>query len=89
MKHFRKVLVPSTEKQVHTHTTCDICKETLTEGTFEVKETEISCRVGERYPGGGSIDNIEVDMCVDCFRFRLVPWLMSQGCTPKTTNTDY
>lgn len=50
---------------------------------FEINETEIKMMVrqtkGSNYPEGGSGTEYEIDLCPDCFKNRLVPWLKSQG----------
>lgn len=65
-------------------TCCDICgakskRDDWTTEIYDVAEVEIRLREGDNYPEGGSGTRIDVDMCPDCFREKLIPWLKSQG----------
>ena len=79
-------------------TTCDLCGKKADRGEWEsamykVGESEISVTVkqreGDSFPGGGSGTSYEVDMCPDCFRNRLIPWLKSQGAKIKEAEWDW
>lgn len=72
---------------------CDLCgslAKTSDWGAscYEVNETEISVSIkqkeGQQYPECGSGTEYEVDMCPDCFKNKLVPWLRSQGVNAFT-----
>jgi len=78
------------EREVIDKQTCDLCGEEARfpgdwkgSGMWEVKETEISVRIrhkeGTEYPDGGSGTELHVDMCPNCFKNKLIPWLNSQG----------
>ena len=67
---------------------CDLCGRTAKTddweaGCYTVDETDIMVTIlqkdGKEYPEGGSGTRIEVDLCPDCFKDRLVPWLRSEG----------
>jgi hypothetical protein len=67
---------------------CDLCgraakNEDWGAGSYEVNETEIEIsikqREGSSYPESGSGTEYEIDLCPDCFKGRLVPWLREQG----------
>lgn len=77
---------------------CDLCgKEAKNDewaaGIYEVNETEIEILVrqkeGVNYPEGGSGTSYEIDLCPDCFKNRLVPWLKSQGASIEEQEWDY
>jgi len=75
---------------------CDLCGRESTkpaqgweENSFQVEEIEISHRSGEQYPESGSGDKIEIHLCPECFRNKLVPWLQSQGADVKYEEWDY
>jgi hypothetical protein len=38
---------------------------------------------------GGNITTEIVDLCGKCWETRLIPWLMSQGCTMRTKERDW
>jgi hypothetical protein len=78
---------------------CDLCGRTAPrpghgQGTWgqyggDVNEVTVSHRSGSSYPEGGSGETVEFDVCPDCFRDKLVPWLRSQGAEPRTTEWDH
>lgn len=78
---------------------CDLCgakakrQNSWGDGWYDVNETEVSVTVkqreGESYPEGGSGTEYEVDICPECFRTKLVPWLISQGAKIQEKDWDY
>ena len=89
---------PATTVKTHHKTTCDLCGKEALHGywessSYEVNETEIEVTVrqkdGERYPDNGQGTKYEVDMCPDCFKNKLIPWLESQGCAAKREEWDW
>jgi hypothetical protein len=90
MQHYEDVLVPQHIERKPSHVSCDLCgQEIPPENGYKVRETELSLRVGASYPGSGHGIEFKVDICVDCFAGRLVPWLRKQGCTVQETEWDY
>jgi len=84
------------EKLVETK--CDLCGKIASRGdwessSYEVNEVEIEVVVrqkdGSSYPDGGCGTNYIVDMCPECFKTKLVPWLESQGATCKRVEWGY
>lgn len=80
--------------------TCDLCGTTVEKrqhregadwstGTYEVLETAVWLKQGESYPEGGQHDVREYDICPECFRDRLEPWLMEQGAVPRERSLDF
>lgn len=90
IKSSRKVLV----KRI-----CDICgKETKQphtsnkewdHGNYEIAETKVYMREGVNYPEGGSGTEFKIDICPECFRDKLMPWLKSYGSEVKETDWFY
>jgi hypothetical protein len=77
------------DRELLIETACDLCGKVAKSGnwessTYEVNETEITVEVrqkdGVSYPDGGGGTLYWVDMCPDCFKNKLIPWLESQGC---------
>ena len=98
MRHYIKKVVPAKEVEEHTKTTCDLCGKEAMRGdwessSYEVNETEIEVTVrqkdGRCYPSGGGGTQYQVDMCPDCFKNKLIPWLESQGCKAEQKDWDY
>jgi len=80
------------ERLVLDEVACDLCGKVGKDGDWEtsawgVAESEIEIEVrykdGSSYPEGGSGQKYNVDICPDCFREKLIPWLESQGCKAK------
>jgi hypothetical protein len=81
----------TTEITVHDGMTCDLCgkeshfKSCHTWGTthFEVQDVTVEWESGHSYPEDRYTLTKFVDVCPDCFRTKLIPWLESQGATIK------
>ena len=80
------------QRQVLDEISCDLCGKTGKDeawesSVWEVAESEIEIEVrykyGSSYPEGGSGKKYNVDICPDCFKTKLIPWLESQGCKAK------
>jgi hypothetical protein len=75
--------------------TCDICgresksSHGWSDEKFTVDETEIRHRTGRNFPEGGSGEEIQVEICPDCFTGKLIPWLESQGVKIQKKEWDY
>ena len=79
-------------------TRCDLCGAIAKRGDWEssiYKINKVDIRVevrqedGENYPEGGRGTKYQVDMCPDCFKNKLIPWLESQGCAAKREDWDW
>jgi hypothetical protein len=46
-------------------------------------------RDGENYPEGGSGTEVEIDMCPECFKTKLIPWLESQGVVVQRKDWEW
>jgi len=83
MKETRQIIIPAkTEIQV-IGATCDMCRNRIKEGLYEVNEVTINHKKGQDYPEGGSGTEITIDMCGECFETKLIPWLAGQGIKPE------
>jgi hypothetical protein len=89
MKHTQTIIEPATQRIIVTHTTCDLCSKTIEHDCFEVDDVVIRHQVGSSYPEGSLVEETTVDMCGECFKSKLVPWLQSQGVTPTTSQSDW
>ena len=97
MRKSKKVTV-EVEKTVFEECTCDLCGVVAKHGNwessvYEIAETEIEIEIrykdGDEYPSGGSGTKYNVDICPDCFKTKLIPWLESQGATCKSEEWDW
>ncbi len=91
MKLYEKKLIPEKIIDEKVGLQCDLCGRKSpdnydwTKDLYEVNETKLKVHVtvtqkkGEEYPEGGSGTEYEIDLCPECFKNRLVPWLKSEG----------
>jgi len=60
--------------------------------SWEVNQTIISIKIEQRegysYPEGGSGELYNIDLCPNCFKYKLVPFLISQGAKIKQEEWD-
>lgn len=96
MKLTETVTIPERTVTRETGRLCDFpgCGKRTDDGKiYEVKESEVRVEVrlreGESYPDGGSGTEIEIDICPDCFRDKLIPWLQSQGVRTEVEEWDW
>lgn len=87
-------------KEVTDKTFCDLCKKQIKDGwdCFSVAGAEVKIRrtwtyvsatEGIHYPeGGGDAETIEYDVCVKCFKEKLIPFMESQGAEPTRREWD-
>lgn len=99
----RIMRIMKTETHTREHTfcdkiLCDLCGkqgigDSWESGYYECNETEVEVTIhqkdGHTYQGGGDGYQYTVDLCPDCFKDRLIPWLNSQGANLKPVEWDY
>lgn len=89
MKHIKSINVPASSMDVVEKVTCDLCADEIESKQFITDEAVVSHRKGTSAPEGGDIEETSVDICSKCFQEKLVPWLVSQGATPRTTEESW
>lgn len=103
MKTRKTVIVPAVEakpettKEVEGPVRCDLCGRTApshdhkpwAEGAYDVTEPVMSLKTGHSYPEGGSGETLSFDVCPTCFEEKVIPWMASQGATPRTEDWDW
>ena len=84
--------------EVLVSTTCDLCGVEAKRGeycssVYDVEETEVEVTVSKKdgysCPDGGSGTEYVVDICPDCFKNKLIPWLKSQGCKAERLDWNW
>lgn len=88
-------VVKQVEQTTTSHkVTCDLCKKQTEEidydnmiqwsgSRYQILETKIMSCVGRNdVDGGGIVEEVSVQLCMDCFLKKLIPWLESQGVVP-------
>lgn len=88
MKYMKTVVVPEYRNQVVDFVTCDFCEAKIVATGYDINEVEVRHKTGVLFSDGGSGTETRVDMCGKCFDEKLVPWLRSQGCSPRTEEWD-
>ena len=67
---------------------CDICGKDIENPTdCSIREVIVSCKTGSSYPEGGDSTEATFDLCVDCFKQHLKPWLESKGAVMQKTKS--
>lgn len=91
MKHKAMVHVPAKDELRTVHVTCDICKADVPLPDAQpdnIEKVHVSMEVGDVQYGEGHITETRYDLCLACFRTRLMPWFLSQGAYPDVTETN-
>ena len=98
MKVYKEITIPATKRKECTHRLCDICGkkghgDEWSAGSYIVDETEISIVVkqkqGNECSDGGNGTEYDIDLCPDCFKNKLIPWLRSQGAHVQEIEWDW
>lgn len=87
MKTFKERIIPAQTVTDLEAIKCDICgkvTDKLTSNSSEIKEVTIQLQTGHHFHDGGSSgQNISIDLCPECFKDKLIPWVQSQGGEPS------
>lgn len=88
------MLVTKTEPRtkivvVEKHLYCDWCDTEIKEGAFETIEGLVMLRLGTNFPECGNTTTIKADLCENCFKCKLMPFLESNGCKMRTEESDW
>ena len=98
MRIYEEKTRPALKEKVCVRRRCDLCGlESKSAdwlcGAYEIAESEVKVsvtqRTGESYPEGGVGTEFEVDICPQCFKDKLVPWLKSQGANVVEQEWDW
>jgi hypothetical protein len=91
MRIYGERTVPARVERFVKCATCDICHEEIprVKDTYETSEVEVRLKEGRDYPEGGSGEETEIDVCPDCFKTKLIPFIESFGSTIKPTEYDW
>lgn len=98
MKKYEKKIIPQKEIEVVSGISCDLCgKEGFQEGWqesyYSTEETEISVSVrqkeGRNYPDGGWFEEVNIDICPQCFKNTLIPFLKEKGVKIEKNEVDF
>lgn len=88
--------VPETTDVVVDYYRCDLCdrqtKDTENwkgESTYEIDNVVVLTKTGSSYPEGGHIEVTKFDICPDCFKNKLIPWMAKNGASPRTSERDW
>ena len=98
MREYETVTRPATTYQHQTAVKCDLCEaiadgDDWADGEYRINETEIKVIIkqeeGSSYPEGGSGTAFEIDMCPNCFKNVLIPFLIEKGADIKEKEWDW
>lgn len=82
MRHTRTEETPASRRTVLDRVTYDICGAEIPEQLTSAETVVVKCRTETSYYGSGDGSEIGVDLCPQCFREKLLPWLREQGARP-------
>lgn len=89
MKLTKKVIE---ERERVVKTICDICgKDTQADETGQynmVAVNPLRAEWGEAWPEVRTMKEVEVDICLACFRGKLIPWLKEQGAVVGVSEVE-
>lgn len=98
MRKYETKMSEPRELKVLTEVSCDLCGKVGKNGTwessyYEKNEVEIEMTVrsreGVQYPDLGYGTDIVVDICPDCFKNTLIPFLKEKGANIKETEWEW
>jgi len=99
MKVCEKRIIPEYISRYVKLRKCDLCgleskgEEWEAKSIYEVAETEIAIEIrqkeGANYPEGGHGTKYEIDLCPNCFKDRLIPWLKLEGANIEEENWNW
>lgn len=93
MKTYIEIPVPATTRTHLSETKCDLCGTTTRnewcKNSYDAVESDVRLKTGTSYPEGGSGEETTIDICPDCFKSKLIPWVVAQGGQPTTKEWDW
>lgn len=93
MRHYIEIKVPETIRKHLQYVECDLCKRQHTNewksDSYDQIDIDINMRTGWSCPDGGSGENTSFDICPECFKNKLIPWMKSQGAEPTVEEWDW
>lgn len=103
MRIYETVTIPERVEDRLVKKRCDLCRRetdriglnesSWTNSGFHINATTILVKItqnkGTDYPEGGSGTKYDIDLCPDCFKDKLIPWLRSQGAVIEKLEWDW
>lgn len=95
MLHTKTITVPTKTVEIKDHCTCDLCGAKIPEHNFNKYDISVECTEDKN---DFSITNATssviflrkrtyVDLCIKCFKEKLVPWLKENGAAIQEEDT--
>lgn len=89
MKHTEEIEIPARTETRVCRITCDMCGEDVDNMNHTEEEVIVYRKTID-----GNLDSFEteettVDLCGQCFKDKLIPWLESQGVKPLVKKRSY
>ena len=98
MKKYEKKIIPQKEIELVSGISCDLCgkegfQENWEKSYYSVDETEVSVTIrqkeGRSYPDGGWHTEVDIDICPECFKNTLIPFLKEKGVKIEEKEFDF
>lgn len=91
-----KIIEKRLIEQIEYFKKCDLCgfetyakDEKWSTSPYNILETEVKIKEGKNYPEGGDWVEKFFDICPQCFKEKLIPWLENQGVKINIKEYDY
>ena len=96
MRKYKKVKVEYEREEIISKV-CDLCgkefkvwdSDSWSDTAGVISETHLSIKEGSDFRCEGYYTLITIDICPDCFKTKLIPWLVEEGVKIQRTEIDY
>lgn len=85
MIHTIDKVIPEHIKQEYSHTTCDLCKETIR--SSDPQASILFEDIEYNYSGSEGVKE-SVELCEECYKDKLIPWFKENNITPTVTEVE-
>ena len=95
MKKTGKRRIPEEVVDFVETTICDVCGVAHRgngwerQRSYEIIETHVKIVTGDSYPTGGYTEERSFDICPNCFKEKLIPFIESFGAIPTINEVDW
>lgn len=89
MKYYTEKHVPAHTTQKFDRTECDICHQKIDDERRGLDDVTIEHRFSDNYwPEGGDGIDTTFDVCAECWKVHIVPFMKSLGAEPQIKEWD-
>jgi len=101
MRQAKQIEIPAKTQEGLDFIKCDLCGAATNRDDFDSKSgnwakgsynellVAVYLQEGSNYPEGGHSKSLVFDICPDCFKGKIVPYLESLGAKPRKVENDW